>query len=41
MVLSGSIELTLDGKVHRLEADDSFWFASSLRLRYDHPLDSE
>ena len=41
MVLSGTLELTLDGRVHRLEAGDSFSFDSSLEHRYANPSDSE
>ena len=41
MVLSGSIELTLDGRVHRLQAGDSFSFDSSLEHRYVNPSLSE
>jgi transcriptional regulator with XRE-family HTH domain len=41
IVLSGILELTLDGRVHRLEAGDSFSFDSSLEHRYANPSDSE
>ena len=41
MVLSGTLDLTLDGGVHRLEAGDSFSFDSSLEHRYANPSDSE
>lgn len=41
MVLSGSLELTLDGRVHRLEAGDSFSFDSSLEHRYVNPSATE
>jgi len=41
MVLSGNLELTLDGRVHRLEAGDSFSFDSSLEHRYANPSSSE
>lgn len=41
MVLSGTLDLTLDGRVHRLEAGDSFSFDSSLEHRYANPSDSE
>jgi transcriptional regulator with XRE-family HTH domain len=41
LVLSGSLELTLDGCVHRLDAGDSFSFKSDLPHRYANPSDSE
>ena len=41
MVLSGTLELTLDGRVHRLEAGDSFSFDSGIEHRYVNPSDCE
>lgn len=41
LVLSGSLELTLDGRVHRLEAGDSFSFKSHLPHRYANPSSRE
>lgn len=37
LVLSGCIDLTIDGRTHRLEAGDSFSFNSDLRHRYANP----
>jgi transcriptional regulator with XRE-family HTH domain len=37
IVLSGVMDLEIDGKVHRLEAGDSFQFESSLAHRYHNP----
>lgn len=37
MVLSGRLELSIDGTVYLLEAGDSFSFDSSLRHRYANP----
>jgi transcriptional regulator with XRE-family HTH domain len=39
LVLSGSLELNLDGRVHRLEAGDSFSFKSYLPHRLCQPLE--
>jgi len=41
LILSGSLELTLDGRLHRLEAGDSFSFKSQLPQRYANPSASE
>ena len=41
LVLSGRLELTIDGVLHRLEAGDSFSFKSQLRHRYVNPSSSE
>jgi len=41
LVLSGKLQLTIDGRVHLLEAGDSFSFNSSLQHRYVNPSDSE
>ena len=41
MVLSGKLELTLDGRVYLLDAGDSFSFNSSLEHRYVNPSQSE
>ena len=41
LVLSGRLELTIDGCVHLLEAGDSFSFSSDLRHRYANPSSSE
>ena len=41
LVLSGCLELTLDGRVHRLEAGDSFSFKSELPHRYANPSEVE
>jgi transcriptional regulator with XRE-family HTH domain len=41
LVLSGRLELTIDGRVHLLEAGDSFSFDSKLQHRYINPSVSE
>ena len=41
LVLSGQLELTIDGHRHLLEAGDSFSFKSDLRHRYVNPSTSE
>ena len=41
LVLSGTLELTINGRLHRLEAGDSFSFKSKLPHRYYNPSASE
>ena len=41
MVLSGRLELSIDGRVYLLEAGDSFSFSSRLKHRYANPSNSE
>ena len=41
LVLSGHLELTLEDRVHLLEAGDSFSFKSRLRHRYANPSEHE
>ena len=41
MVLSGRLELSIDGRVYLLEAGDSFSFSSRLKHRYANPSSSE
>ncbi|MDH3387964.1 MAG: cupin domain-containing protein [Gammaproteobacteria bacterium] len=41
LVLSGTLELTIDGRVHLLGAGDSFSFESRLQHRYANPSDSD
>lgn len=41
LVLSGTLELTIDGVVHELQAGDSFSFKSRLQHRYANPSPSD
>jgi len=41
MVLSGRLELSIDGREYQLEAGDSFSFSSQLKHRYANPSKSE
>ena len=41
VVISGVLELTIDGKTHVMEAGDSFSFKSRLKHRYANPSGSE
>ena len=41
LLLSGCLELTVDSRVYRLEAGDSFSFESTRQHRYQNPSDTE
>ena len=40
IVISGELELTLDGRKYLLQEGDSFSFESNIRHRYANPSDS-